>query len=199
MKAFKITFFSFFLSLLALAYSPFALSYDDGASSYNKTIGGMILGSIQLVDTLPVVDPGIGGGAFFDYRFNDRFSITVESFFTTQDGTGRSSGEGSIEFLCVPATTFKIYLANADAKIEPYFGIGVGIYYLTEGDVSNSTSGIGIGAQIEVGLDYDIANNLMLGVGGTYRSVGLVNGLTGASNATTFMPYNLFGRIGYRF
>jgi hypothetical protein len=175
MKAQKTIIFAFFLSLLALSYSPSALSYDDGAS-YSKTIGGMVVGSIQLVDTLPVVGLGIGGGAFFDYRFNDRFSLTVESFFTTQDGTGRSGGEGSIEFLCVPATTFKVYLANANAKIDPYLGIGIGIYYLTEGSVANSTSGLGIGAQIEIGLDYDLANNLMLAVGGTYRSVGLVNG-----------------------
>ncbi|MBF0103874.1 MAG: outer membrane beta-barrel protein [Deltaproteobacteria bacterium] len=165
---------------------------------YNKTIGGNIFGSIQLAETLPIVDPGIGGGMFFDYRFNDRFSIMIEGFFTTQDGDRQSSGEGSIEFLAVPVTTFKVYVLS-NSKMDPYFGIGIGLYGLLEGDLPNNTGGFGLGAQIETGLEFNVAENLMVGVGGTFRSVGLLNSLSGTSNATAYMPYTLFGRIGYRF
>lgn len=164
-----------------------------------KTIGGTVYGSIPLVDTLPEVSLGLGGGMFFDYRFNDRYSLMVESFFTTQDGKGRSNGEGSIEFVAIPATTFKIYILSGAHRLSPYFGLGLGFYWLTEGNTVNNTAGFGLGAQAEVGLEFSLATNLMLGVGGTYRSVGLINSLSGRANATTYMPYNLFGRIGYQF
>lgn len=195
MKTIKI----FVISFLTLLIFSTNLWARDGGSYYNKTIGGNIYGSIQLADTLPVVDAGLGGGMFFDYRFNDRYSFMIESFFTTQDGDGRSNGEGSIEFVATPAFTFKVYILKGQPRIEPYVGIGVGFYWLTEGSIANSTGGFGIGAQIETGVEYTLAENLMIGAGGTYRSVGLINSLSGNANATTFMPYTLFGRIGYRF
>lgn len=184
-----------FLFALVLISSP-SFAYD---SYYNKTVGGNVYGSIQLVDTLPEVDLGIGGGMFFDYRFNERFSIMLESFFTTQDGNGRSQAEGSIEMMAIPAITFKVYVLNGTARLDPYFGVGIGFYGITEGSVSNNTGGFGLGAQVEVGVEYGLTENLMVGAGGTYRSVGIINSLSGTANATTYMPYTLFGRIGYRF
>lgn len=185
-----------FLVLLAV-FVPNARAQDYVSQGY-KTVGGSIYGSIQLVDTLPVVDLGIGGGLFFDYRFNDRFSLMVEGYFTSQDGTGRSLGEGSIWAMAVPAVTLKIFILNNMPRLDPYFGIGVGLYALTEGNVDNTTSGVGLGAQVETGVEFTVAENLILAVGGTYRSVGLINSLSGSANATTYMPYTLFGRIGYR-
>lgn len=187
--------------LLALLFSSLlssqVLAYNS--SSYNKTIGGMILGNIQLIDSAPNLDLGIGGGMYFDYRFNEKFSITLDAFFTTQDGDGANAAEGSIEFLGIPTSTFKLYLLGSEARWDPYFGIGVGFYALTEGDVNNATDGYGMGAQVEVGFDYYLTDNLALGTGGTFRTAGLINSLSGNGNATAYIPYTLFGRIGYRF
>lgn len=185
-----------FLFCICLLAFP---SHAYNSSAYNKTVGGLVLGNIQLIDTTPTVGMGIGGGMFFDYRFNERFSIELNSFFTTQDGKGANAAEGSIEFLAIPTTTFKVYLFNFESRIDPYLGIGVGFYSLTEGDVSNNTNGYGLGAQVEVGVDYYLTDNLVMGAGGTYRSIGMINSLSGTSNATTYIPYTLFGRIGYRF
>lgn len=190
-------FFSFvavFFLILSLPFSAHA--YEP---AYNRTVGGMIYGSVQLVDTLPIVDAGIGGGAFFDYRFNQRFSFQVESFIILQDGDRASLAEKGIEFFALPAGTLKIYPFKNTQRFDPYFGLGLGLYMLTEGDISNNTFGLGLGAQIETGVDINLADNLLLGVGGTYRSVGLLNSLSGTANASTYMPYTLFGRIGYRF
>lgn len=186
------------LKLLTFFFIFCIFTNSAWAQGYNKTVGSNVYGSIQLVDTLPVLDPGIGGGLFFDYRFNDRFSIMIESFFTTQDGDGRSNGEGNIIALAVPAVTLKIYILNNSSRLEPYFGIGVGLYALTEGNASNNTGGVGLGAQFETGLEFMVAENLMMGVGGTFRSAGLINSLSGNANATTYMPFTLFGRIGYK-
>lgn len=197
------------LTIFALALAFFALpalaedDYDEPSSGggivNSRTLGGTIYGSVQLVDTLPTLDPGIGGGVFFDNRFNDRFSIAIEAFAITQDGDGASGAENSIEFLGIPTATIKLYLLGATSKFDPYIGIGIGVYALTEGSIDNSSFGLGIGAQIETGLDYVLTDTLALSVGGVYRSVGLLNSLSGTANATTYMPYTLFGRIGYKF
>ena len=174
---------------------------NDGSSvaAYNRTFGGTIFGSVQLADTFPLVDPGIGGGVFFDYRFNNRFSVALEAFGITQDGDRASQAEGSIEFLGIPTATVKLYFLGAQSKFDPYIGVGLGFYLLTEGDVENNSFGVGLGAQIETGIDYLVTDTLVFSVGGTYRSVGLLNSLSAPANASTYMPYTLFGRIGYKF
>lgn len=186
-----------FLTLLVPLCAAPAVSF--ASSSYNKTIGANVFGSISLVDTLPEVDLGIGGGAYFDYRLNQRYSLTLEAFAITQDGEGRSAGEGSIEFLGIPTVTFKIYLLAGDSKFDPYAGIGVGFYFITEGTASNNTGGGGLGAQVEVGFDYYLSDRFSIGVGGTFRSIGIINSLGGTANATTYMPYTLLGKLGYHF
>lgn len=193
MKSISLKLLTFFACFCL--FSPLAQAYGD----YNKTIGVSVYGSIPLVDTLPEMDLGIGGGMFFDYRFNERFSLMIEGFFTTQDGKGRSNGEGNINMIAVPEITFKAYILNNASRIDPYIGVGVGLYALTEGSASNSTGGFGVGANIEVAMEINIADNLMGAVGGTFRSVGIINSLSGTANASAIMPYTLFGRIGYRF
>jgi opacity protein-like surface antigen len=195
----KILYKSFFYLILLFLVTISTTSHAYNSSGYSRTVGGMVLGSVQLIDTVPVVDLGIGGGMYFDYRFNERFSIELNAFFTTQNGRGQSAAEGSIEFLAIPTTTFKVYILSQESRFDPYIGIGVGFYSLLEGSVENSSKGFGIGAQIEVGLDYYVTDNLVMGVGGTYRTAGLINQLSGTANATTYIPYTLFGKIGYRF
>lgn len=184
------------LCTIFILFSSTVSAYDG---YNNKTIGGNVYGSIPLVDTTPEMDLGIGGGMFFDYRFNERYSIQVESFFTTQDGKNSSSGEGDLVMLALPAVTLKLYVLNQSDKFDPYIGVGVGLYGLLEGTQSNNSGGWGMGGQIEVGVDYKLTENIMLGAGGTYRSIGLINSLSGNANATAIMPYTLFGRVGYRF
>ncbi|MBU1918273.1 MAG: outer membrane beta-barrel protein [bacterium] len=190
------------MTVLMITIPLSAWAYDDEyatTTSYTRTVGVNIMGNIQLVDTLPVMDMGIGGGIFFDYRFNQRFSFMLEGFFTLQNGKGASAAENTIYFFAIPAATFKVYFLDSLAQIDPYIGVGVGFYGLLEGDDSNNTGGFGVGAQIEVGLEYLVADNLVLGVGGTYRSIGIINSLSGTANASVYMPYTLFGRIAYRF
>lgn len=192
-----------FFALFLLSSLPAVAQYEDSAGSYsgtyNKTLGGSVYGSFQLVNTLPELDAGIGGGMYFDYRFNQRFSLMAESLFTIQDGNSRSAGEGEIISLILPALTFKIYLFESLPRFDPYVGLGLGVYGLTEGSLSNNTGGFGLGAQVELGTDFAISNVFVVSTGATYRSAGLINSFSGSANATTYMPLTLFGRVGYRF
>lgn len=169
-------------------------------SSKNKTIGVMAMGNIQLVNSTPQLDPGPGGGVFFDYRFNQRFSVTVDAWATTQEGTGASSGEGSIELLGLPTFTIKLYfLDDESSKWDPYAGIGVGAYATTEGNIPNGTNGVGLGSQLEVGTDYHISDIFSLGFAGVFRSAALITSLGQNNRAIAVIPYTLEGKVGFHF
>lgn len=194
------TFVAFWSVIFCLFLSvPTASAQYYESSSLPHTVGATVYGSFQLVETDPLVSPGIGGGLYWDYRANDRFSLQLEAFVITQDGRDSSSGEGSIEFFGMPTTTFKLYVMGKQYRFDPYIGAGVGFYWLTEGSAGDDSGGLGLGAQIELGVDYHLHDNLVVTAGGTYRSIGLINSLDGANNAGVYMPYTLFGRIGYRF
>lgn len=182
-----------FLGLLFIPNSLFA------RSSYDKTVGIMALGNVQLFDSAPLMDFGFGGGAFFDYRFNQRFSLTVDSWFTLHDGR-KGSNDNGFAFLGIPTTTLKLYILDNDvSRWDPYIGIGLGIYALTEGSVDNGTSGAGLGAQLEVGVNYYLSNAFSLGVSGVFRSVAIVSFDQDPTEALAIVPYTLMARIGYHF
>ncbi len=188
---------SLVLLAIILLVTPTA-NAQEGAF-YSRTVGLSLLGSLTPVSTLPEVGFGIGAGIFFDYRFNERFSLENEAFFTTQDGSGRSVNENSLRFFAIPATTVKLYILS-QSKIEPYIGLGVGIYGLSEGDVTtNDSGGFGLGAHLKAGVEYALADNFMAGLGLTYRSVGIISSLGNNANASTFMPIMISATAGYRF
>src|SRR3989338_1868750 len=109
----------FFLTLLFTIISSSSQAYEP---THSRMIGASIYGSFQLVDTLPTVDPGLGGGLFFDYRFNQRFAMELETFVIFQDGDKTSAGEGGIQFYGIPAGTLKMYFLSNTTKLDPYFG-----------------------------------------------------------------------------
>ncbi len=185
-------------TVLALTFfaSQTAFAYDTDKLS---TVGLTVYGNFQLIDTLPVLKPGVGGGMYWDYRFNDRFSFQTEAFAITQKGKGVSSGEDSVEFFGLPITTIKLYVLERKYRFDPYVGAGIGLYWLNEGSLQNDTGGVGLGTQIEVATDYLLDDSLTLTTGAAYRSIGLITDLEGTSNASTYMTLTLFLRAGYRF
>lgn len=188
-----------FLILTLLCVSSNTALADEYGVNNPNTVGLTFYTNFQLIDTLPNVDPGLGGGFYWDYRFNDRFSFQIEAFAITHDGNDVSDNEDNIELFGFPVSTFKLYVLEKKYRFDPYVGTGVGLYWLTEGEANNDTGGLGLGAQIETACDFNIEENLVATLGGAYRSVGLINSLEGTSKASTFMVYTFFARIGYRF
>lgn len=166
----------------------------------SKTVGASFYGSFQLFDTTPSLDFGLGGGVFFDYRMNERFSFTLESFFSSHNASGRSNAENRVSLIALPTATFKFYfLNNTESRFDPYVGLGVGLYYLTEGDVANETGGLGLGAQIELGSNFYLSDRWSLGAAATFRSIAIINDLSGPVSASAHVPLSLQARVGYHF
>jgi outer membrane protein W len=160
----------------------------------------MAMGNIQLVETQTDLDPGPGGGVFFDYRFNQRFSLTVDMWATTHDGTGGSDGDDSIQILGIPNATIKMYFMDDEtSKWDPYAGFGVGAYATTEGSRANGTNGVGLGARIDVGFDYHLTEVISIGFAGVFHSAGIINSLDGGTGSSeAIIPFSLIGKLGFR-
>lgn len=187
---------SFLILLLSLPFQAKA------RSSKKLTIGLLAMGNIQLLETIPEFGPGPGGGVYFDYRFNQRFSIQIDAWATTHSGTGPSSGDGGIELLGIPTFTIKLYFMDDEtSRWDPYAGIGIGVFALSEGSVENGTNGVGLGGQIEVGFDYYFSDLISAGFSGVFRSAGIIQSLSNSSgnNATAVIPFSLVGRLGFHF
>jgi hypothetical protein len=157
------------------------------------------VGQIFLIDTIPIMDPGIGGHVFFNYRFAEQFSLETSFIVTTQDGTNVSAGDNGMLFMGMPTFDFKYYFLKNDPKFDPYAAVGVGLYWLTEGSTGNSTGGLGLGAQIGLGFDYYITDVVSVGFQGLFRSIGLITNLGTPSASTAIFPFSLQGNVAFHF
>lgn len=157
------------------------------------------IGNIYLIDTLPVLDPGVGGHFFFNYRFQDQIAFETSFFMTSQDGTSVSSTENGVLFLGMPTFDIKFYFLKEDPRFDPYIATGIGVYWLTEGSVGNSTGGMGLGAQLGLGTDYYVSDVISVGFEGVFRSIGLVTNLGTPSASGALFPYSLMGNVAFHF
>lgn len=191
--------FLFFLLIATFALLS-SLPAQADTSDKKITLGFMGMGNVQLVNSSTNIDPGPGGGVFFDYRFNHRFSMDVSVWATTHDGTGGSNGDNSIQILGIPTATIKLYLNdNENSPWDPYLGIGIGVYAMTEGSTPNGTNGVGMGGKIDIGCDYRLTDILSVGLDGVFNSAGIITGLEGGngSHSDAIIPYSLIAKIGF--
>ncbi|MBI2067618.1 MAG: hypothetical protein HYW02_03775 [Deltaproteobacteria bacterium] len=168
------------------------------------SIGLGPIGNIFLVDTIPVLDPGIGGHMFFQYRFHEQVAFQTSFLMTTQDGDEDPNSAGKndtgILFLGMPVMDIKFYLLQGEPRFDPYLGTGLGIYWLTEGRFqANNTGGVGLGTQIDVGFDYYLTEIISFGFEGVFRSVALITDLGTPSASGAEFPYSLTGNVAFHF
>lgn len=173
-----------------------------GEARQGFTISLGPIGNIFLIDTIPVLDAGVGGHFSFDYRFQDQLSFQTTFFISSQDGSDGgtpAAADNGILFLGMPTFDVKYYLLKDDPRLDPYMGTGVGLYWLSEGSNDNNTGGTGLGAQIVVGLDYYLTDVISLGFSGVFRSVALITSLSSPATSVAIFPYSLNGSIGFHF
>lgn len=162
-------------------------------------IGVGPLGNIFLIDTTPIMDPSIGGHFSFNYRFQDQIAFETTFFLTSQSGTNISTGDNGILFLGMPTFDIKYYLLKNDPRFDPYVATGLGVYWLTEGSISNTTGGLGLGTQLGVGFDYYFSDQVSTGFEGVFRSIGLIRNVSTPSASTAIFPYSLLANIAFHF
>jgi outer membrane protein W len=171
----------------------------SGAAGGNFSVGGGPVGNVFIVDSNPDLNPGAGGYLFFDYRWSPQFSTQFGFMISDQDGTGISKGDDDILLMGFPTFDLKFYMLSNPSRWDPYALIGMGIYILTEGSVSNGTKAVGIGANLGLGFDYYVSEKLSLGLGAIFRSIGLIDSTNSTNNGTALFPFTMLGNIAYHF
>lgn len=186
------------LMTILILLSPIGLA--EARQGFGIALGPV--GNIYLIDTTPVMDPGVGGAMSFQYRFHEQAAFETTFLMTSQDGDtdGRGTADDTgILFLGMPIFDVKFFLFSGDPRWDPYIATGLGLYWLTEGDNSNNTGGTGLGAQLGLGFDYYVSDILSLGFQGVYRSVAIITSLGTPSSSVAIFPYSLMGNVTFHF
>lgn len=157
------------------------------------------VGNIYLIDTTPVLDPGIGGYTYFQYRFAEQLAFQASFLITTQNGSDVSAGDTGILFLGMPTLDLKFFLLTGQPRFDPFVGLGTGLFILTEGTVGDNSGGIGVGTNILVGFDYYLTQSISLGFEGTFRTIGIISDFGTPSNSSALFPYSLMANIAFHF
>ena len=185
--------------LLFLTLITGILLSDRTEARQGFAVGMGPVGNIFLIDTIPVLQPGVGGHVSFDYRFHEQVSFRTGFMISSQDGTSVSAADKTILFLGMPTLDIKYFFLKDEPRFDPYLASGLGLYWLTEGTVSNTTGGVGLGAQLGLGFDYYLTDVISLGFEGTFRSIGLITNLGTPSTSTALFPYSLMGNVSFHF
>lgn len=168
-----------------------------GGAGGNYTVGLGPIGNIYVVDSMPELEMGVGGYAFFDYRWSPQFSTQVSFFITDQDGKGASSGDNDIQLLGVPTFDLKFYILTNPSRWDPYGLIGVGFFVATEGSANNGSKCFGVGADIGLGTDFYISERFSVGAAAIFRSIGMIESTAGGRNGTSLFPFSMMGNVAY--
>lgn len=187
------------IAIAAVAILFIGAGAHAAAAGGNYTIGLGPVGNIFVVDANPELDPGVGGYLYFDYRWSPQFSTQFGVLVTTEDGRGISDGDNGIEFLGIPTFDLKFYILKDPSRWDPYGLIGMGVYAVTEGTTKNGTTAVGIGADIGIGCDFYVTEALSLGLSTVFRSIGLINSISGDNNGSSLFPVSIMGNIAYHF
>lgn len=174
-----------------------ALAPTAHAENFSVTAGAM--GNIYVVDARPQLDPGIGGFFAFDYRWAPEVSTTFSVLVTTQNGTGISAGNNNILVFGLPTIDFKYYPIPEASHFDPFLMAGVGFYLVSDGSGGAGTQAAGMGAQAGLGCDFYFTQKLSFQAAGVFRSIALIDAVSGSNNGTAIFPFSLQGGLSYHF
>lgn len=180
-----------------VAFACCVLSQAAWAENFSVTAGGM--GNIYVVDARPQLDPGVGGYFAFDYRWAPELSTTFSVLVTTQDGTGISAGNNNILVFGIPTVDFKYYPIPEASHFDPFLMAGVGFYLVSDGSNGTGTQAAGMGAQAGLGCDFYFTQKLSFQAQGVFRSIALIDAVSGTNNGTAIFPFSLQGGLSYHF
>ncbi len=161
------------------------------------TLGLQGIGNFFLTDSFPDLKTGPGAGLFFDYRFNQRWALETDFFFSVHDGAGISTGDNDMILLGVPTVELKFYLRGSEnPRIDPYLLAGLGVYVLTEGSIDDNSGGVGLGGNFGFGVDFYATSRLSLGIAAKFRPIALIQS---NNQSTGLINLGLLGNLAFHF
>ena len=181
------------MGLIALSLLLFSLKTE---ARQGWSVGALGTGNFFLTRSNPDLQIGPGGGLFFEYRFNQRWGLETDFFISFHDGQNASSGDNNIYFLGVPTIELKFYMLSRETWIDPYVLVGLGVYVLTEGSISNNTAGAGLGGNIGLGVDFYVLKNLSIGLAAKFRPIAIIQA---NSQSTGLINFGMAGNIAFHF
>jgi len=167
-----------------------------GEARQGFSFGAQGLGNFFLTNSRPDLKIGPGFGLFFDYRFNQRWSIETDLFVSFHDGDGASTGDDNMLLLGVPTVELKFYPRSKENRIDPYLFAGLGVYVLTEGSITNNSGGVGVGGNLGAGVDFYILERFSLGIALKFRPIALIQG---GNNSAALINLGLVGNLAWHF
>ena len=183
-------------ALLGFTFLYLSLGSQAAQARPGFSLGIQGIGNFFLTDSNPDLGIGPGGGIFFDYSFNQRWSIETDLFVTMHKGEGASTGDKDIFLLGVPTAELKFYLRGKENSVDPYILAGLGVYVLTEGSVSNNSGGVGLGGNFGIGVDFYLMQRLSLGLAAKFRPIAIIQG---NSQSTGLINFGLIGNLVWHF
>lgn len=170
------------------------------ARAENMSVGVGPTGEFFVIDGHPDLSTGFGGHIYFDYRWAPQISTQFSVDVTTQDGRNAESGDNNILLFGIPTIDFKYYMIKSTGRIDPYVGLGVGFFLVSEGsNGTNGTMAMGLGADVTVGADFYFTPQLSGNVRTTFHSIGLVNSPSGNNNGTGLFPLTTAASVAFHF
>ena len=182
--------------ILFIVFSTLSLGSKQIFARQGFSIGAQGIGNFFLTDSYPDLRIGPGGGLYFDYRFNQRWSIETDFFVSFHDGGGISAGDDNMLLLGVPTIELKFYLRGTENRVDPYLLAGLGLYVLTEGSIDNNSGGVGLGGNFGIGCDFYVLNRLSLGIAAKFRPIALIQG---NSQSTGLINFGMIGNLAWHF
>lgn len=173
------------------------LAQPSHAENFSVTAGAM--GNIYVVDARPQLDPGVGGYFAFDYRWAPEVSTTFSVLVTSQNGTGISTGNNNILVFGLPTIDFKYYPIPEASHFDPFVLAGLGFYLVSDGSGGNGTQAAGMGAQAGLGCDFYFTQKISFQTLAVFRSIALIDAMSGSNNGTSIFPFSLQGGLSYHF
>ena len=165
----------------------------------NFTFGIGPVGNFFFINGNPELSPGVGGYLFFDYRWSPQFSTQFSILVSTEDGKGITAGKTGIVFLGMPTFDLKFYLLSEPSRWDPYGLIGVGGFATTNADQGGGQLAVGIGADIGIGTDFYLTENISVGVSAIFRPIALIDAPSGHDVGHAIFPVSLMGNVAYHF
>lgn len=181
---------------IGLAFLCLSLFSTPAQARAGWSVGAIGMGNFFLTRSNPDLKIGPGGGLFFEYRFNQRWGIETDFFITVHNGQNASTGDNGIYFLGVPSLELKFYMLPRETWVDPYVLVGLGVYVLTEGSISNNTAGAGLGGNVGLGVDFYVLKNLSIGLAAKFRPIAIIQG---NSQSTGLINFGMAGNVAFHF